>query len=292
MASYVSGTDFFLASELGQRRIYDILTQGVVPRPVFLVSSRSSTGIANLAPYSFANVISITPPILAFSTLLSMTSGAAKDTEMNLLHSKECVVHILTEELVFVNQVSAVNFDSHISEFEKAGLVTSCGRMVNAPVIAGAPLAMECRLVDVVEFGSAPGRGALMLLEVVAVHLHESDGLTPEKYRAVGRMGGTWYTRAYAGAYEEELPSARSAVGVPEVLRHCRDRLKCDEVKRLSLAPSLPGPDEARALLRRTFDEDLGRLSWETLSGWLRIGELDLACASLVVLGEEEANAV
>ena len=44
-----------------------VLTGVVVPRPIAFVSTVSTTGKINLAPYSFFNAVSYNPPTIVFS---------------------------------------------------------------------------------------------------------------------------------------------------------------------------------------------------------------------------------
>ena len=50
--------------------LYRLLSGSVCPRPIAWVATQDKQGNANLAPFSFFNVASIAPPILAFSPLL------------------------------------------------------------------------------------------------------------------------------------------------------------------------------------------------------------------------------
>ena len=43
--------------------IYNYLSSAITPRPIALVSTIDKNGDKNLAPFSFFNVFSITPPI-------------------------------------------------------------------------------------------------------------------------------------------------------------------------------------------------------------------------------------
>ena len=45
-----------------------ILTGVVVPRPIAFVSTMSTDGVVNLAPFSFFNAMAYNPPTLIFSS--------------------------------------------------------------------------------------------------------------------------------------------------------------------------------------------------------------------------------
>ena len=79
--------------------IYRLLTGGVVPRPIAWVSTRSSQGVDNLAPFSFFTVVSVQPPVLAV-VQVNPSNRPAKDTLANLRATKECVVNVVTQDLL------------------------------------------------------------------------------------------------------------------------------------------------------------------------------------------------
>ena len=67
-------------------------------------------------------------------------------------------------------------------------------------LVAESPFQMECRLHQVVELGSGPGSGLLLLGEVLAFHAREDcwegGALHPGRLDLVGRHGGSFYCRA------------------------------------------------------------------------------------------------
>ena len=82
------------------------------------------------------------------------------------------------------------------SEFDLTGLVPVPSVVVQPPRIQQAPVAFECRTLQVVEVG----RSRLVIGEVV--HLYFADGLVDDRYRvdftqlrAIGRMAGSRYAR-------------------------------------------------------------------------------------------------
>ena len=81
-----------------------IIQGGVAPRPIALVSTISKDGINNLSPFSFFNVFGANPPVIAFSPSRRGRDGSLKDTYLNLIETKECVVQAVT--FAMVEQVS------------------------------------------------------------------------------------------------------------------------------------------------------------------------------------------
>jgi flavin reductase (DIM6/NTAB) family NADH-FMN oxidoreductase RutF len=58
---------------------------------------------------------------------------------------------------------------------------------------------MECRLLQILEFGEIPTGGHMALGEVVLVHIKEElwvgDQIDPFQLKAIGRLGGELYCR-------------------------------------------------------------------------------------------------
>ena len=84
----------FDTASLSPAEAYRLLVGGVTPRPIAWISTRSTDGIDNIAPYSFFNVASCNPPILWYSQV-NPQSGQDKDTLRNLIATRECVVYTL-----------------------------------------------------------------------------------------------------------------------------------------------------------------------------------------------------
>jgi len=63
---------------------YKLLIGSVVPRPIALVSTLSSEGEPNLAPFSFFTVAAYNPMILVFFPLRYKKGLEFKDTVLNI----------------------------------------------------------------------------------------------------------------------------------------------------------------------------------------------------------------
>lgn len=151
--------------------MYSVLTASVTPRPIAWVSTISTEGVANLAPYSFFTIACADPAIL------SVTSIGYKDTYRNVMDTGEFVVNIGTESLMEVMNASSAPVGPDIDEFTATGLTAEASDVVAAPRVAEAPIAFECVRHDVVDFGTS----AMMLGRVVSVSVDSeilaADGL-------------------------------------------------------------------------------------------------------------------
>jgi flavin reductase (DIM6/NTAB) family NADH-FMN oxidoreductase RutF len=84
--------------------MYLLLRDSVLPRPIAWVSTISESGLTNLAPFSFFNVCSPSPPVLGFSCgprgdNHNAPNRAEKDTERNIRATREFVVNVAPESL-------------------------------------------------------------------------------------------------------------------------------------------------------------------------------------------------
>jgi len=178
--------------------LYRLLSGSVCPRPIAWVATQDKRGNANLAPFSFFNVASIDPPVLAFSPLLD-SSAQPKDTLRNLNEVEECVVHVGTEGLIEALNTTSASLPRGEDEFVLAGLEKAAMPGVSVPRIAAAPVAFGCKLVDVIRFGDRPLAGSLVLVQVVAIHADDSvwDGrhVNMEILQPIGRLAGSDYVR-------------------------------------------------------------------------------------------------
>lgn len=182
-------------SKLGAEQSYRLLTGIVVPRPIAWVTSLSSKGVVNLAPFSTFTIVSPKPPMLAFS--VGRKGGLYKDTARNILNSEEYVIHIADTTLMNAVHESSIEFPSDVSEVEHLKLATLPSDLVAPPRIAAAPIAMECRLRQCLEFGDT--RSRLIVGEVVVFHIRdglvENGKIDTEALDPIARIAGPRYAR-------------------------------------------------------------------------------------------------
>ena len=177
--------------------VYSYLVGGISPRPIAWISTLSSDGVANIAPYSFFTVASCNPPVLSV-TQVNPRDKPSKDTLINLLATKECVINIVSHEQVEKMNQSCANYPSDISEFDTANIAQAPSKLVNAPSVANSKVRFECKLREVISISNEPGGGKMMLLDVVGICIDDevmSGGyIDPELLSAVGKMGGDYFS--------------------------------------------------------------------------------------------------
>lgn len=128
---------------------YPVLTASVVPRPIAWVSTVSADGVPNLAPYSFFTVSSAQPPVVQF------TSVTRKDSLRNVEATGEFVVNLATEALLTEVNASSAPYEPGTDEFAALDIETEPSERVRPPRVAASPVAIECRLREVIEVGKS-----------------------------------------------------------------------------------------------------------------------------------------
>lgn len=164
----------------------------VAPRPIGWISSLDAKGTANLAPYSYFNVIADNPPmVMISSTGAKPDRGDTKDTVANIRETGEFVCNIVSFALKDAMNQSSGDYPANVDEFEMAGLEKAPCEVVKAPRVAAAPGALECKLWKVIDL---PAPGQLMVIgEVVGIHIDDAalkDGIFDvTSFQPVSRLG-------------------------------------------------------------------------------------------------------
>ena len=136
--------------------VYSYLVGGISPRPIAWISTLSEKGIANIAPYSFFTVASCNPPVLSV-TQVNPRDHTNKDTLTNLLATKECVVNIVSHNLVKQMNQSCANYPNNVSEFDEVNIQQTPSLLVSPPSVEASKVRYECTLRDVITVSEKAG---------------------------------------------------------------------------------------------------------------------------------------
>lgn len=171
----------------------------ITPRPIGWISSRSSKGYDNLAPYSFFNGVAYTPPQVMFSS----TSGkpdqdGVKDSVANIRETGVFCVNVVAYDMAQVMNQTSGPWPKEVDEFADAGIEKAECQLIDCPRVANAPANLECRLTRIVKIeGEA---NTVVFGEVIGIHMRDDclvDGIFDARvYQPVGRMGYRDFTRA------------------------------------------------------------------------------------------------
>jgi len=167
----------------------------VAPRPIGWITSMSAKGEINLAPYSFFNGVSDSPPIVLFS------SEGPKDSLAFIEETREFVCSLATYDLRAAVVATSAQFPRGVNEMEQARLEPAPSRLVRPPRVAASPCALECRLLQVVAINDLEGKPTerhVVFGQVVGVHIDDRfirDGrLDTAAMRPIARCGYADYS--------------------------------------------------------------------------------------------------
>ncbi|MWV26881.1 flavin reductase family protein [Aurantiacibacter rhizosphaerae] len=176
---------------------YKLMSAAITPRPIAWLTTLSSDGVRNAAPYSFFNMMGSAPPLVAIG-LMRRPDGTYKDSARNVLDTKEFVVNLVSEGDAPAMNLTCIDAPPEFDEIDAADLATLPSSVIAPPRIASAPVSMECRLYESIDAGLT----TIVLGEVLRFHIGD-DLVDPERLhvdtlamKLVGRMHGAGqYTR-------------------------------------------------------------------------------------------------
>lgn len=210
---------------LSAHQTYKLLIGSVVPRPIAWVSSVSTEGVNNLAPFSFFTVVSRRPPMLSV-TIEPQPDGSPKDTLTNVRESGQYVINVVSLPLANAMHESSKDHPSEVDEFELVGLTPAASEVVKVPRVEEARVSMECVLERILPLGSCGDN--LVIGRMVRYHvrddlLHQNGRIDVVGLEPLGRLAGN-YTRVETTF---DLPLGRcgqtdergESIGRPESVR-------------------------------------------------------------------------
>lgn len=204
-------------------KFHAFLLGAVTPRPIAFASTVDPEGRVNLSPFSFFNCFGANPPLVIFSPARRGRDNTTKDTYENVRAVPEVVINIVNYAMVQQVSLASGEYPKGVNEFIKAGLTEVPSRMVRPPRVGEAPIAMECKVLQVIQTGTMGSAGNLVICEVLLMHVSEevmdSHGdIDPFKLDAVGRLGKEWYCRVQGNAiFSVPRPGIVPGIGVDQL---------------------------------------------------------------------------
>jgi flavin reductase (DIM6/NTAB) family NADH-FMN oxidoreductase RutF len=186
--------------DLSPVQLQNYLQYAIAPRPICFASTVDKHGNVNLSPFSFFNMFSTNPPNCVFSPSRRVRDSTTKHTLENIREVPECVINIVTYDMVQQTSLASVEYPKGVNEFIKAGFTPIASELVRPPRVAESPVQFECVVNEVKVLGHGPGAGNLILAEIKLMHIHESildadSKIDQQKLDLVARLGGDWYAR-------------------------------------------------------------------------------------------------
>jgi flavin reductase (DIM6/NTAB) family NADH-FMN oxidoreductase RutF len=233
-------------------QFHSYLLGAVAPRPIAFASTVDKEGNVNLSPFSFFNVFGTNPPVLVFSPSRRVRDNTTKHSLENVLEVPEVVINIVNFPMVEQMSLASTEYEKGVNEFVKSGFSEESSLLVKPPRVKEAPVAFECKVLQVLPIGEGGGSANLVICEVLLAHiteeiLDENGQISPQKLDAVARMGGDWYCRANGEAlFEIAKPIRNKGIGVDNIPLHIRNSsvLTGNNLGRLGNCERLPEPVE------------------------------------------------
>lgn len=185
-----------IATDSFKRGIFNAI---VAPRPIGWMSTVNAAGAANLAPFSYFNIVSNDPPMLVFSCN-TPEDRPAKDTLQNVRETDEFVFNFASAALVNEMNLTSAALAPGTDEFAYAGLEKAPCKFVRAPRVARSPAALECKVFKVIKIANDRGGPEVHVIfgKVVGMHIHpdfldEHGHFRTDLAQPVTRLGGAEY---------------------------------------------------------------------------------------------------
>ena len=183
---------------------YKLLVSGIVPRPIGFISTLSADGrTSNLSPFSYFQVVDHDPPMIIVG--FSSRPGVQKDTYCNLRETGECVISVVSENMMPAVNAASIDAPYGVSEWAISGLNQAPSATVRPPRVQECVFSIEARLTDMKDFWShaKPGMSiaAVGIVEATRFWVRE-DAIDKDRIhidlkalRPIAQLGGISYAR-------------------------------------------------------------------------------------------------
>ncbi|MCF3944307.1 flavin reductase family protein [Oceanobacillus alkalisoli] len=181
-----------------ERENYKLLIGSIIPRPIAFITTQSSAGIINAAPFSYFNIAATDPPMLAVS--IQRKDDAQKDSAKNMMETKEFVIHIVDEYNVAEINKTAASLSPDESEIDVTELDLVESTNIAVPAVKQAKVRFECTLEKAVELGQTERITSDLIIGKVerfhiAEEVYEAGKINYDKLQAISRLAGHDYAK-------------------------------------------------------------------------------------------------
>jgi flavin reductase (DIM6/NTAB) family NADH-FMN oxidoreductase RutF len=265
----------FLPKEHKIPFIFNLLQSAIAPRPIAFVSTINEKGQPNLSPFSFFNLFSANPPVVVFSPSRRVRDNTTKHTLQNVQQIPECVINVVSYNMVEQVNLASTEYPEGVNEFIKAGFTEEPSLYVKPPRVKESPVQMECKIKQIIPIAELPGSGNLVICEVIAIHVRkdipvmENGAILPDKLQLVSRLGLDYYGKAYGDAlFEIAKPLSTLGIGIdaiPEPIRYS-EILTGNDLGKLGNVAQIPDIEEAKAFVQTNNYQNEDKNNLHTLA--------------------------
>ncbi|PIC98371.1 hypothetical protein CSV68_13425 [Sporosarcina sp. P29] len=187
----------FSPQDLTAKEKKKFLIGSVIPRPIALVSTMSNSGIVNIAPFSYFNIVTYDPPMLSIA--VQRVDGKSKDTARNIYENKEAVVQVVDTDNVEAANATSAPLRPDESELDVSSFTTVDSKAIQVPGLNETKVRFETELYDSMVIYNEDNIATtdVLLLKVKHYHIDETiyhNGyIDPLKLQAVSRLAGSDY---------------------------------------------------------------------------------------------------
>lgn len=187
----------FSPQDLTAKEKKKFLIGSVIPRPIALVSTMSDSGVVNIAPFSYFNIVTYDPPMLSIA--VQRVDGESKDTARNIYENKEAVVQVVDTDNVEAANATSAPLGPDESELDVSSFTTADSKAVRVPGLNETKVRVETELYDSMVIYNEENIATtdVLLLKVKHYHIDETiyhNGyIDPLKLNAVSRLAGSDY---------------------------------------------------------------------------------------------------
>ena len=133
------------------------------PLPVVMVSAADKEGRDDIITVAWTGTVCTNPP------MVSISIRPERYSYHMIRETGEVVINLTTEELAFATDYCGVKSGRDVDKFKETGLTREKAEKVKAPMIAEAPVSIECKVKEIRELGSHH----MFIAQVAAVHADE-----------------------------------------------------------------------------------------------------------------------
>ena len=226
----------------------------IYPLPAVLVSCGATPDEYNLLTVAWTGTVCTNPPMCYISVRPERHSYDI------IRRTGEFVINLTTEELARATDWCGVRSGRDHDKFRETGLTPAPATVVKAPVVAEAPLSIECRVRQILPLGSHD----LFLAEVVNIQADsryidpETGKLELQKARPIVYSHGEYFALGrMLGYFGWSVRPCGRKISVRFLVRYSRKRLSffrqgCGPLRLAESDQNLVGSDQQRPFHQHT----------------------------------------